>query len=92
MNDAVPVPALAEHAFLRGMPAGDVAWLARAAVAVRLPADHRLFDEGTPANKCWLVTSGHVALDLNMPGRANLIIETLGRADVLGFSWLSPPH
>jgi len=92
MNDAVPAPALAEHAFLRGMPADDVARLARAAVAVRLPAGHRLFDEGTPAKKCWLVTSGHVALDLNMPGRANLIIETLGRGDVLGFSWLSPPH
>lgn len=27
-----------------------------------------------------------------MPGRPNLIVETLGRGDVIGFSWLSPPH
>ena len=92
MTDAAPASALADHAFLRGMPAADVARLARAAVAVRLPAGRRLFDEGAPASKCWLLTAGHVALDLHMPGRANLIVETLGRGDVIGFSWLSPPH
>jgi CRP/FNR family transcriptional regulator, cyclic AMP receptor protein len=92
MNDAVSVPALAGHAFLRGMPADDVARLAGAAALVSMPAGHRLFDEGAPADKCWLLTAGHVALDLHMPGRPNLIVETLGRGDVLGFSWLSPPH
>jgi CRP-like cAMP-binding protein len=92
MTDAAPASALADHAFLRGMPAADVARLARAAVAVSMPAGHRLFDEGAPAEKCWLLTAGQVALDLHMPGRANLIVETLGPGDVLGFSWLSPPH
>jgi len=92
MNDPVPAAALADHAFLRGMPPDEVAWLARAAVAVSLPAGRRLFDEGAPAEKCWLLTSGQVALDLHMPGQANLIVETLGPGDVLGFSWLSPPH
>jgi CRP/FNR family cyclic AMP-dependent transcriptional regulator len=92
MNHAVSASALARHAFLRGMPADDVARLAGAAVAVSMPAGHRLFDEGAPATKCWLLTAGHVVLDLHMPGRANLIVETLGRGDVLGFSWLSPPH
>jgi CRP/FNR family transcriptional regulator, cyclic AMP receptor protein len=92
MNDVSPAPALTGHAFLRGMPADDVALLARAAVTVSMPAGQRLFDEGAPATKCWLLTAGQVALDLNMPGRANLIVETLGRDDVIGFSWLSPPH
>src|SRR5262249_53839240 len=73
-------------------PADDVARLVGAAVAVSMPAGRRLFDEGAPANKCWLLTAGHVALDLHMPGRANLIVETLGRGAVLGFSWLPPPH
>ena len=92
MNDAVPASALAAHAFLRGMPAVDVALLAGAAVPVSLPAGHRIFGEGAPASKCWLLTAGQVTLDLLMPGRANLIVETLGPGDVLGFSWLSPPH
>ncbi len=88
----VAAPALADHAFLRGMRADDVALLAPAAVAVSMPAGHRLFDEGAPAEKCWLLTAGQVALDLNMPGRVNLVVETLGSGDVIGFSWLSPPH
>ena len=92
MNDAVPASALAGHAFLHGMPADDVARLSSAAVAVSMPAGHRLFDEGAPARTCWLLTAGHVALDLHMPGQENLIVETLGRGDVIGFSWLSPPH
>ncbi len=83
---------IAGHAFLRGISPDHVARLAGAAVAVSFPAGQRLFDEGAPANKCWLLTAGRVALDLPMPGRANLIVETLGGGDVIGFSWLSPPH
>ncbi len=90
--NAVAASVLADHAFLRGMPHGDVALLAGAAVAISVPAGHRLFDEGTPAENCWLLTAGQVALDLPTPGRPNLIVETLGSGDVIGFSWLSPPH
>ena len=90
--NAVAASVLADHAFLRGMPPGDVALLAGTAVAISVPAGHRLFDEGAPAENCWLLTAGQVALDLPMPGRPNLIVETLGRGDVMGFSWLSPPH
>jgi CRP/FNR family transcriptional regulator, cyclic AMP receptor protein len=84
--------ALAGHAFLRGMPADQVALLSRTAEPISVPAGHRLFDEGGPAGNCWLLTAGRVALDLPAPGRANLIVETLGGGDVIGFSWLSPPH
>jgi CRP/FNR family transcriptional regulator, cyclic AMP receptor protein len=84
--------AFAGHAFLRGMPAGQVALLAGVAAPISVPAGRRLFDEGAPAENCWLLTAGQVALDLPVPGRPNLIIETLGSGDVIGFSWLSPPH
>ena len=90
--NAVAASVLADHAFLRGMPPADVALLAGAAATVAMPAGCRLFDEGAPAENCWLLTSGRVALDLPMPGRPNLIVETLGGGDVIGFSWLSPPH
>jgi CRP/FNR family transcriptional regulator, cyclic AMP receptor protein len=83
---------LAGHAFLRGMPAEQVALLGRLAAPISVPAGHRLFEEGGCAENCWLLTAGQVALDLPMPGRANLIVETLGAGDVIGFSWLSPPH
>jgi CRP/FNR family transcriptional regulator, cyclic AMP receptor protein len=85
-------PMLADHEFLRGMSPEDVVLLDGAAVSVSIPAGHRLFHEGAPAEKWWLLTGGHVALDMHMPGRPNLIVETLDRGDVLGFSWLAPPH
>jgi CRP/FNR family transcriptional regulator, cyclic AMP receptor protein len=90
--NAVAAPVLAGHAFLRGMPPDDVALLAGAAVAISVPAGHRLFEEGTPAQNCWLLTAGQVALDMHVPGRRNLIVETIGSGDVIGFSWMSPPH
>lgn len=52
----------------------------------------RLFDEGGQANGCWLIRSGRVALDTEIPGRGLVTIETLGAGDILGWSWLVPPH
>jgi CRP/FNR family transcriptional regulator, cyclic AMP receptor protein len=91
MNGA-DAPRFADHEFLRGMPADSVASLATTAEAVSFPAGVRLFEEGGPAARCWLLTSGQVALLVPTPGPDDLIVETLGGGDVIGFSWLSPPH
>jgi len=90
--NAAGLPGFADHAFLRGIPAGSVARLAATATAVSFPAGRRLFEEGAPARKCWLLTSGQVALFLHAPGAEDLIVETLCCDDVIGFSWLAPPH
>ncbi len=87
-----PLAGFAGHPFLRGMRGDDVARLADVAVAVLVPAGHRFFSEGGRAGTFWLVTDGHVALDLRAPGRPNLIVETLGGGDLLGLSWLSAPY
>lgn len=59
---------------------------------VRLEAGTRLFEEGEPAERCWLVRSGHVTLDSAVPGRGRLPIQTVGPDEVLGWSWLVEPH
>jgi CRP-like cAMP-binding protein len=82
---------LGSHGFLRGMPDGYVAVLAQACRATTVPAGHRFFAEGGPADRFWLIGSGHVALDLDAPGH-RLILETLGKGDLLGLSWLVPPY
>ena len=56
----------------------------------RDPAGQRLFDEGGLAASLWLIRSGQIALDLRVPGRDRLIVETLGPGDELGLSWLMP--
>ena len=83
---------LAGHAFLRGMPDAHVAVLARSCRGTAVRAGHRFFEEGGTADRFWLIVSGHVALDVSAPGRSRLIVETLGKGDLLGLSWLVPPY
>jgi CRP/FNR family cyclic AMP-dependent transcriptional regulator len=83
---------LGGHAFLRGMPDAYVAVLGRACRNTAVRAGHRFFEEGGTADRFWLIRSGHVALDVSAPGRSRLIVETLGNGDLLGLSWLVPPH
>jgi CRP-like cAMP-binding protein len=52
---------------------------------------HRFFEEGGHANSLWLIRTGHVALDLHVPGPRGLIVETIGSDEVIGLSCLSPP-
>jgi CRP/FNR family transcriptional regulator, cyclic AMP receptor protein len=82
---------LGGHAFLRGLPDRYLAVLAGASRLTAVREGYRFFAEGDPANLFWLIRSGHVALDLDSPGR-RLIVETLGAGDLLGLSWLVPPY
>ncbi len=55
-------------------------------------AGQRLFLSGQPAEGCWIIRSGHVALDLTVPGRGDVVVQTVGPGDMLGWSWLIPPY
>ncbi len=85
-------PVLAGHHFTHGMPDDYVATLSGAARHIRLPAKHRLFEEGGTADRFWLLQAGQVALDMHVPGRGLVVIEALGMGDVVGWSWLYPPY
>lgn len=83
--------ALATHPFLHGMPRDQVATLAEAASDVTFPARYRIFEDGGNAARFWLLQSGHVALDLHVPGEGPVVIETIGMGELLGWSWLFAP-
>jgi CRP-like cAMP-binding protein len=88
----VNAAALSAHPFLRGMSADQLGMLARVARDVTFPARHRLFEDGGSAARFWLIQSGHVALDLQVPGEGPVVIETIGMGELLGWSWLFPPY
>ncbi len=83
--------ALAQHPFLRGMPEPQLGRLAGAAALRCVPAGHRFFETGGLARQFWLIRTGQVALDVEAPGQRGIIVETLGRGEVVGISWLLPP-
>lgn len=85
-------PALAAHEFLHDVRPEHIARLAKVARYVDLPERHRFFEMGERADRFWLVRTGRISLDLHVPGRGAVIIETLGSGTVLGWSWLFPPY
>ncbi|MGW0002808.1 cyclic nucleotide-binding domain-containing protein [Nocardia grenadensis] len=66
--------------------------LARAGHEVAFPAGHRVIQEGQPADRCWLIRGGQVRLDARVGGYTEIVLQTLHRGDLLGWSWLVPPY
>ncbi|MEU6394654.1 cyclic nucleotide-binding domain-containing protein [Streptomyces sp. NPDC046939] len=59
---------------------------------VGFPAGTRLFEEGGPADRFWIIRTGTVLLDMHVPGRRAAVIESLGFGELVGWSWLFAPH
>jgi CRP/FNR family transcriptional regulator, cyclic AMP receptor protein len=90
-TDQVTAASLGTHAFLRDMCGEHLALLAETATIISVPVRHRLLEEGGYAKAFWLIRTGQVTLDVRIPG-GRVIVDTLGRGDVLGWSWMFPPH
>ena len=84
-------PAIAEHPFLRGMTPSHLDALAEVGADVSFPAGHRIFEDGGFAGKFWLIQSGHVTLDMQVPGQGRVFVDNVGMGELLGCSWLFPP-
>jgi CRP-like cAMP-binding protein len=66
--------------------------VATTAREVSFAAGATIFSDGQPAVGCWLIRSGQVALGTDVPGRGQVVVHTLGPAELLGWSWLVPPY
>ena len=85
-------PLLRDHPFLKDLEPEYVALLAGCAANVRFREGSFMFREGEPAEQCFLIREGKMALEIDAPGRGSIIVQTLGAGDVTGFSWLLEPH
>ena len=79
-------------ALLHRLSDAQRAEVASTARPVTFHARQRIFEEGEPADGCWLIRDGRVALDTAVPGRGAITVQTLGAGDVLGWSWLVEPR
>ncbi|MFH8448065.1 Crp/Fnr family transcriptional regulator [Streptomyces fungicidicus] len=74
-----------------GLPAEHREALMRHAREVSFDAGVRLFEEGRRADRFWIVRTGTVALDLQVPGHRAAVIESLGHGELIGWSWHFTP-
>lgn len=83
---------LAAQRFLNGLEAGQLDALATTASEVMFPAGHRICADGGYADRFWLIESGYVDLDVQVPGEGPAVIATVGIGGLLGWSWLTASH
>jgi CRP/FNR family transcriptional regulator, cyclic AMP receptor protein len=82
---------LAEQPVLRGLEAGDLDLMAGCGRNDVIEPGGFLAREDEPADRFFVVRSGRVVLEIHAP-TGPLVIETLGTGDLVGWSWIFPPH
>ena len=83
---------LAKHPFFAGLDPDYLKLAVGCASNMRFNADELIFREGEEADHFYLIREGKVSLEVFLPGRGRLIIQTLRGGDILGWSWLIPPY
>ncbi|MBW8738697.1 MAG: cyclic nucleotide-binding domain-containing protein [Streptomyces turgidiscabies] len=59
---------------------------------VSFPEDKTIFEAGGTADRFWVVRSGAVSLVQQVTPAKRVTVASLGAGDLLGWSWLFPPH
>jgi len=83
---------LSDHPLFTGLPRSAVERFCPFAEDVNFEPGQPIFTEGAPALRFYLVRGGKVALSAHAPGKGHLLVQTLGRGETLGLSWLFPPY
>lgn len=92
MNVQSLAPLITEHPFFRGLDRAHIELVTGCAKNVRFAANEVIFAEGQDASWFYVLRSGRVALNIAVPGRGSVTIQTIEAGDVLGWSWLFPPY
>jgi len=84
-------PILVAHPFFQGLAADDLSLLVGCASNVRFEANKMIAREGDMADQFYVIREGKVAMEIFVPERGSVIIQTIGAGELLGWSWLIPP-
>jgi CRP-like cAMP-binding protein len=83
---------LREHPFLKDLKAEHVETLVGCASNRKFSPGEYLAREGDQADEFFLIREGQVVLEIYVPQRGGLRLETLGEGEILGWSWLVQPY
>ena len=79
---------VAQQPFLMGLKAHQLQMLTDSAIEMQFESGQSIFQEGSPANRFYLILEGKVALESKLKEGGMIAIQTLGPGDELGWSWL----
>ena len=76
----------------RGLRPEHVQQIVSCAETAQYEAGQFLGRVGEPAETFWIIRQGRVALEIHSAGRGPLTVQTIANDEVIGWSWLVPPH
>jgi len=83
---------LAENPFFKVFDANKIEILAECGKKTSFKKGDVIFREGEEAKEFYLVLKGKVSLEIDGASRGNIAIHTVEDGEILGWSWLIPPH
>jgi len=81
-----------QHPFFQNIEARHIELITGCARNVRFEKGQVIFHEGEEANEFYFIREGLVAVELMIPTKKFVRVQTIGEGDVLGWSWLVPPY
>src|SRR3954467_2841780 len=87
-TEAIPL----DHPFFKGLSPEHLKMLSGYGMHVQFKAGETIFREGDIANRFYLIETGKVMLESHLKDGPSIPIQTIGKGDVLGWSWLFPPY
>ncbi|MDD5680737.1 MAG: cyclic nucleotide-binding domain-containing protein [Candidatus Omnitrophica bacterium] len=85
-------PILEKHPFFKGLDREFLEFIVGCASNVRFKKGDTILREGQPADKFYLVREGKVDININTAQHNSITIQTINEGEILGWSWLIPPH
>lgn len=83
---------LSEQNFFSGLSPGLITFLAGCATERQIESGQVLFSLGERADRFYLILSGSLRVEIAAIMGPALKVQTLGPGQIVGWSWLIPPH
>ncbi|MGZ8928224.1 MAG: Crp/Fnr family transcriptional regulator [Methylobacter sp.] len=92
MSNQTTTEYLSAHEFFSGFSYDVLKFLCQCASTHEIKKGQTLFRQGENADKFYVVRSGRISIQMPAIMGPPLEIQTLGKPQVLGWSWLIPPY
>jgi CRP-like cAMP-binding protein len=84
---------ITQHPFWRDLAQPHLAHIVACTLVIQFEPNEHILIEGHPAENFYLIQEGEVALKTFLsPSEGFVEIQRLKKGDILGWSWLVPPH
>lgn len=88
----IPERLVAEHPFFEGLNAAYLRTIAECASEASFEEGRYIFRVGDASSEFYALRTGKVSVEIMVPGAGAIPIQCVGPGEILGWSWLVPPH